>query len=106
MRVNQVMTPMDFPVISPASGRAILEEMAPPEAVQTFDRQKDSDFSYEIEGLGRKNRKKEEKKKKKKREKKGKRKKGKKRKKKKRKKKEKEKRMRERNQKKGRIKKK
>ena len=53
MRVNQVMTPMDFPVISPESGRAILEEMAPPEAVQTFDRQRDSDFSYEIEGMSR-----------------------------------------------------
>jgi len=53
MRVNQVMTPMDFPVISPASGRQVLEEMAPAEAVQTFDRQKDADFSYEIEGLSR-----------------------------------------------------
>ncbi|UYV14116.1 MAG: PilT/PilU family type 4a pilus ATPase [Phycisphaera sp.] len=53
MRVNQVMTPMDFPVISQESGRAILEEMAPPEAVTTFDRQKDSDFSYEVDGLSR-----------------------------------------------------
>ncbi len=53
MRVNQVMTPMDFPVITPESARALFEQMASPESQAIFDRQKDSDFSYEVPGLSR-----------------------------------------------------
>jgi twitching motility protein PilT len=53
MRVHQVMTPMDFPVISSESARAMFEQMAPKEAVATFDRQKDADFSFAAEGLAR-----------------------------------------------------
>ncbi len=53
MRVNQVMTPMDFPVITPETARAVFEQMASPESQAVFDRQKDADFSYEIPGLSR-----------------------------------------------------
>lgn len=53
VRVHQVMTPMDFPPITPESSRAMFEEMAPKESVEIFDRMKDADFSYEIPGLAR-----------------------------------------------------
>ncbi len=53
MRVHQVMTPMAFPVITPENGKAFLEQMAGPESRATFERQKDSDFSYQAEGLAR-----------------------------------------------------
>ncbi|MCG3124381.1 MAG: Twitching mobility protein [Phycisphaerales bacterium] len=53
MRVHQVMTYMDFPVITKEQARKFLESMASPEAVATFDRQKDSDFSYQFEGVAR-----------------------------------------------------
>jgi twitching motility protein PilT len=53
MRVHQVMTPMDYPVITPSSAREMLEEMAPSESLETFERVKDADFSYEIPGLAR-----------------------------------------------------
>ncbi|MCC6676252.1 MAG: PilT/PilU family type 4a pilus ATPase [Phycisphaerales bacterium] len=53
MRVHQVMTPMDFPVINAETARKFVEQMAPPEALVTFDRQKDSDFSYEVKGMAR-----------------------------------------------------
>src|SRR5690606_28854686 len=53
MRVHQVMTPMDFPMITPQSAYEMLQEMAPPESVEIFERQKDADFSYEIPGLSR-----------------------------------------------------
>ena len=52
-RVHQVMTPMEFPVISPQTARQFFEEMAPKESQEIFERQKDSDFSYEIPGLAR-----------------------------------------------------
>jgi twitching motility protein PilT len=53
IRVHQVKTPMDFPVITPESSRAMFEEMAPKESVEVFDRMKDADFSFEIAGLAR-----------------------------------------------------
>jgi len=53
MRVHQVMTPMDFPVIAPETARAYLDEIAPKEAVATFDKNKDADFSYYAPGLAR-----------------------------------------------------
>ncbi|MBX3359358.1 MAG: type IV pilus twitching motility protein PilT [Phycisphaeraceae bacterium] len=53
VRVHTVMTPMDFPALSPENTRKMFEEMAPKEAIATFDRQKDSDFSYEMPGLAR-----------------------------------------------------
>jgi twitching motility protein PilT len=53
MRVHQVMTPMDFPVLTPEVAGNMLEKMASKEAVETFRKQKDSDFSYEVAGLSR-----------------------------------------------------
>jgi twitching motility protein PilT len=53
MRVHTVMTAMDFPVLSPETTRAFLQEMAPPEAVATYDKNKDADFSFFAEGLAR-----------------------------------------------------
>ena len=53
VRVHQVVRRMDLPVIQPADARAFFELMAPPEAKATFDRQKDADFSYAFEALGR-----------------------------------------------------
>jgi twitching motility protein PilT len=53
MRVHQVMTPMDFPVIQPETARSYLEEIASKEALATFDKNKDSDFSYYAPGLAR-----------------------------------------------------
>jgi twitching motility protein PilT len=53
IRVHTVMTPMDFPVLSAETTRRMFEEMAPREAVATFERQKDADFSYACEGLAR-----------------------------------------------------
>jgi twitching motility protein PilT len=53
MRVHQVMAPMDFPVITPEDADSILRQMASDESVAIFEREKDSDFSYEIPGLSR-----------------------------------------------------
>ncbi|MGD9790332.1 MAG: type IV pilus twitching motility protein PilT [Phycisphaerales bacterium] len=53
MRVHQVMTPMDLPVITPEVGRRFLEQMAPSEALATFEKQKDADFSFAVDGLAR-----------------------------------------------------
>lgn len=52
-RIHQVMTPMNFPVISKEQARKFLEQMASPEALATFERQKDSDFSFFVDGLAR-----------------------------------------------------
>ena len=53
IRVHQVMTPMDFPVLTPDTVRKFFEQMAGPESRATFDKNKDADFSYAIEGLAR-----------------------------------------------------
>jgi len=53
VRIHQVMTPMDFPVITREHARKFVELMASPEALVTFDRQKDADFSFQVEGLAR-----------------------------------------------------
>jgi twitching motility protein PilT len=53
MRVHTVITPMDYPVITPESARRMFEHMATPEQIASFDTQKDVDFSYEVPGLGR-----------------------------------------------------
>ncbi len=46
MRVHTVMTPMDLPVVSPETAAEILEQMAPPESIETFETLKDADFAY------------------------------------------------------------
>jgi len=54
MRVNQVMTPMEKqPVISKDDARGFFDQMSSPEVKATFERQKDADFSYSVEGLAR-----------------------------------------------------
>ncbi len=53
MRVHTIVTPMDYPVVTPESAQRILEQVAPPNALETFKKQYDSDFSYEIPGVGR-----------------------------------------------------
>jgi twitching motility protein PilT len=53
MRVNTVMTPMDYPILTPATVKSALEEMTSPEQVKRFDEQRDLDFSYAVKELGR-----------------------------------------------------
>ncbi len=53
MRVHTVITPMDYPVITPESAKRMLEHMTTPEQLKIFDENKDVDFSYEVAGLGR-----------------------------------------------------
>ncbi len=53
MRVNTVMTPMDYPILSPDAVRSTLETMLNEELLESFDAQKDVDFSYEVPGLSR-----------------------------------------------------
>jgi twitching motility protein PilT len=53
MRVHTVMTPMDFPVLTPETTRKMFEGMAGKEAQAALESTKDADFSYEVEGLGR-----------------------------------------------------
>jgi twitching motility protein PilT len=53
VRIHQVMTPLEMPMISREMSRKFLETMAPAEALATFEKNKDSDFSYFVEGLAR-----------------------------------------------------
>ncbi|MFG0251409.1 MAG: type IV pilus twitching motility protein PilT [Phycisphaerales bacterium JB038] len=53
MRVHTVITPMDYPVITPESAKRMLEHMTTPEQLKVFESNKDVDFSYEVAGLGR-----------------------------------------------------
>jgi twitching motility protein PilT len=53
MRAHTIITAMDYPVITPQGARQILEQVAPKNALETFEKVNDADFSYEIPGLGR-----------------------------------------------------
>ena len=53
VRIHQVMTPMDAGLLLPQTTRQMFEEMAPKESQEIFERQKDADFSYEVQGLAR-----------------------------------------------------
>src|ERR1051325_2941096 len=53
IRVHQVMTPMDFPVITREMARKFVEQMAPPQALAVFEKNQDADFSFQVEGLAR-----------------------------------------------------
>ncbi|HEB60379.1 MAG TPA: type IV pilus twitching motility protein PilT [Phycisphaeraceae bacterium] len=53
MRVHTVITPMDYPVITPESAKRMFEQMATPEQLKSFETNMDVDFSYEVPGLGR-----------------------------------------------------
>lgn len=52
-RIHTVMTPMDAPKLPAETARAFVEQMASPETLAMFDKNKDADFSFEIKGLGR-----------------------------------------------------
>lgn len=53
MRVHTVITPMNFPVITPDLAKGFFEQMAPKEALAKFEQVKDADFSFYSEGLAR-----------------------------------------------------
>ncbi len=53
LRVHTVMTPLDEPALTPESTRAMFEQMAVPEVVDAFEKHKDADFSYAVDGVGR-----------------------------------------------------
>ncbi len=53
IRVHTEIVPLDLPPVSPDEAVAMLEKIAPPDALTIFQKHKDADFSYEIKGLGR-----------------------------------------------------
>ena len=53
MRVNTVMTPMDYPVITPQATQEALAEIVSSRQIERFKEDKDLDFSYAVSELGR-----------------------------------------------------
>lgn len=53
MRVHTVMTPMDFPVLTPDTSRKFLEHIAAAPTLKIFDNNQDADFSFAVQGMGR-----------------------------------------------------
>ena len=53
MRVHRVMTAMEFDIITPEDARKVLQQMVASELVKEFDKHKDLDFSYQVDGIGR-----------------------------------------------------
>lgn len=53
VRLHTVMTPMDYPVITPESGMRMFKKMTTDMQQAMFEKIKDVDFSYELPGLGR-----------------------------------------------------
>jgi len=53
IRVNTEMIPLNDSVIDPAEAEQMLNAMAQPAHLETFNRVKDVDFSYEVSGLAR-----------------------------------------------------
>ena len=53
VRVHTTMTAMDYPIITAESAKRMLKQMANEEQMKVFDKLRDSDFSYEIPGVGR-----------------------------------------------------
>ncbi len=53
MRVNTVMTPMDYPLLTPATVKAFVEEMTSPSQQERFEQVRDLDFSFAVQDLGR-----------------------------------------------------
>jgi twitching motility protein PilT len=52
-RLHTVMTPLDLPVVTPESAVRMLKQMAGETQMKTFEKVKDSDFSYQVPGLSR-----------------------------------------------------
>ncbi len=52
-RLQTVMTPLDYPVLTPEDTRRILQTIASEHHLKTFEEVRDADFSYEVPGIGR-----------------------------------------------------
>ena len=53
MRINEKLTPTPFPSLSNEECKQIIYEILREEQIKTFERTKELDFSYGIEGIGR-----------------------------------------------------
>ena len=52
-RIHTVMTPSDFPIVTPEGSQRIAKELLGEKRWVEFEKDRDYDFSYEIPGLGR-----------------------------------------------------
>lgn len=52
-RIHTIMTPSGLGVVTPEDAMAMVKKMASSEGLRRFSEHKDSDFSYQVEGLGR-----------------------------------------------------
>jgi len=52
-RIHTVMTPLDYPMLTPEDAMGMLRQMANDEQLKVFEKIRDIDFSYAVEGLGR-----------------------------------------------------
>src|SRR5262245_11727095 len=52
-RVHTVVSPSDFPIVTPEGATRLLKEMINDKRIAEFEEKRDADFSYEIPGLGR-----------------------------------------------------
>ena len=53
VRLHTVITPMDFPTVSPEMALSMVKHMASPEMLARFEKVKDADFSYEVKNVAR-----------------------------------------------------
>jgi len=53
VRVHTAVKPLDYPVITPEGALRMVKQMATDPQFETFEKVKDSDFSYAIPGVGR-----------------------------------------------------
>src|SRR5436305_4650675 len=52
-RIHTIVNPSDFPVVTPEGAVRLAKEMMSDKRWAEFEEKRDSDFSYEIPGLGR-----------------------------------------------------
>jgi twitching motility protein PilT len=52
-RINTVVAPSDFPIVTPEGSHRLLKEMLAEARWAAFEQLRDADFSYEIPGVGR-----------------------------------------------------
>src|SRR3954463_1527581 len=52
-RIHTVVTPTDFPVVTPEGAEKLLRQMIDEKRWAEFQEKRDSDFSYEIPGVSR-----------------------------------------------------
>lgn len=53
IRVHTVMTPTDYPIMTPEGALRMCRELLGDRRMEEFEKHRDADFSYEIPGLGR-----------------------------------------------------